>query len=93
MAEIRQQAEPSARVGGSVLNTGFLDQFRANITAAGLSPRKTMIGFIIAWLLFFFILYGMPAPAGLSPQGQATLAVMVWACTMWIFESDRKSVV
>ena len=87
MAEIRQQAELSAGVGGPISNTGFLGQFRANILAAGLSPRKTMIGFVVAWALFFFILYGMPAPAGLSPQGQATLAVMVWACTMWIFES------
>ena len=86
MAEIRQQAERSARVGGSVSDAGFLEHFRANILAAGLSPRKTTIGFIIAWCLLFFILYGMPAPAGLSPQGQATLAVMVWACTMWIFE-------
>src|SRR5437764_10606065 len=87
LAEFRQQADRSTQVGAPVPTTGFLDQFRANITAAGLSPRKTMTGFVIAWCLFFFILYGMPAPQGLSPQGQATLAVMVWACTMWIFEA------
>ena len=66
MAEIRQQAELSAGVGGPVANAGFLEHFRANILASGLSPRKTMIGFVLAWSLFFFILYGMPAPAGLS---------------------------
>ncbi|MBI3371031.1 MAG: DASS family sodium-coupled anion symporter [Betaproteobacteria bacterium] len=72
---------------GSIATVGFLAQFRANIIAAGLSPRKTLIGFALAWTLFFFVLLGMPTPAGLSAQGQATLAVMVWACTMWIFES------
>ena len=62
-----------------LLNTPMKEPFRANIAATGLSPRKTLIGFFLAWSLFFFILYGMPAPPGLSPQGQATLAVMVWA--------------
>lgn len=87
MAEFRQQAELSARVGGSVADNSFMDQFRDNIVAAGLSPRKAMLGFIIAWSLFLVILYGMPAPEGLSAAGKATLAVMAWACTMWIFEA------
>jgi sodium-dependent dicarboxylate transporter 2/3/5 len=29
----------------------------------------------------------MPAPAGLKPAGQAALAVMAWACIMWITEA------
>lgn len=66
---------------------GFIEGFRDNIIATGLSPRKTVIGFVLAWALFFYILYGMPQPAGLSAAGQATLAVMVWACTMWVFEA------
>ena len=87
MAEIRQQAELSAGVGGSISRPRFLDQFRANIAAAGLSPRKTFVGFVLAWALFFYVLYLMPAPDGLPAAGQAALAVMVWACTMWIFEA------
>jgi anion transporter len=54
---------------------------------AGQKPGKAMIGFIAAWVAFFLILYVMPAPAGLKPAGQATLAVMVWACLMWITEA------
>lgn len=66
---------------------GILAGFRANIVATGLSPRKTTIGFVLAWVLFFYVLNGMPQPDGLSLAGKATLAVMVWACTMWIFEA------
>ena len=87
MADIRQQAGSSASSGGADAATGFCEKFSANISATGLSPRKTICGFVLAWALFFLILYGMSAPAGMSAAGQATLAVMVWACTMWIFEA------
>lgn len=87
MAKLRQEAELFARTGGPIAGVGFLDQFRANIIATGLNPRKTLLGFVLAWGLFFLILYGMPTPEGLSVAGKATLAVMVWACTMWIFEA------
>jgi solute carrier family 13 (sodium-dependent dicarboxylate transporter), member 2/3/5 len=87
MSELRQQAELAAHAGSSAASGGFFEQFRANVVATGLSPRKTALGFVLAWAFFFAILYGMPAPAGLSPAGKATLAVMVWACTMWIFEA------
>ncbi len=86
MTKTREQIKVSARTEGSASTLGFLQQFRANIAAAGLPPNKTLIGFAIAWVLFFLIL-GMAAPQGLSPAGKATLAVMVWACTMWIFEA------
>ena len=66
---------------------GFFARWARNIEDSGRSPRKTFIGFALAWAAFFFILYVMPAPAGLKPAGQATLAVMVWACIMWIFEA------
>ncbi len=87
MTKIRQQkTKVSAGIGGSASTPGFLQQFPANIATAGLPPNKTLIGFAIAWLLFLLVL-GMPTPGGLSPAGKATLAVMAWACTMWIFEA------
>ncbi len=87
MTELRQPAEAGTSAGGGAGDTGFLARFRSNIAATGLNPRKTTIGFVLAWILFFYILYWMPQPAGLSMSGKATLAVMVWACTMWIFEA------
>lgn len=66
---------------------GFAARWRANIKATGRQPGKVMIGFVLGWALFFGILVFMPAPTGLSPAGKATLAVMVWACTMWISEA------
>ena len=81
------QSQHAGNSGAQAANGGFLAAFANNIRATGLTPRKTLIGFVIAWALFFYIYFGMPKPAGLTPAGQATLAVMVWACTMWIFEA------
>ncbi len=87
MAETRQQASFATGIWESVFSFHFFQQFRANIAAAGLPPRKTLIGFALAWLIFFLILFGIPAPAGLPQVGKATLAVMAWACTIWVFEA------
>ncbi len=66
---------------------GFVGRWIANIEASGRSPAKTLIGFCVAWAAFFLVLYAMPTPQGLKPAGQAALAVMVWACLIWIFEA------
>jgi len=87
MAETRQQASFATGIWESVFSFHFFQQFRANIAAAGLPPRKTLIGFALAWLIFFLILFGIPTPAGLPQVGKATLAVMAWACTIWVFEA------
>lgn len=85
--DVRQSAEARAAAGGAAVTKGLLANFRDNIRATGLTPTKSAIGFVLAWGLFFFIYAVMPGPTGLSGAGQATLAVMVWACTIWIFES------
>ena len=66
---------------------GALGRFRDNITESGRNPKSTLIGFGLAWALFFLILFAMPTPAGLSPAGKACLAVVVWACVMWVSEA------
>jgi len=67
--------------------SGFAARWLSNVKESGRSPAKTLIGFCIAWLAFFLILHVMPKPAGLTPAGQATLAIMIWACLIWIFEA------
>jgi anion transporter len=67
--------------------SGFLSKFKDNIVATGLTPTKSLAGFFLAWAAFFLILWVMPQPEGLTLAGKATLAVVVWACIMWIFES------
>ena len=64
----------------------FVGRWLENIEASGRSPVKALVGFFIAWAAFFIIL-ALPLPHGLKPAGQAALAVMVWACSMWIFEA------
>ena len=66
---------------------GFIANWGSNIRDSGRSPGKCACGFIAAWVAFFLILWVMPAPEGLSVAGKATLAVMVWACIMWITEA------
>ena len=57
-----------------------------NARKSGLNPNTAFIGFIIAWIAFFAILYG-PQAAGLKPEGQKAAAVAVWAVIIWITEA------
>jgi sodium-dependent dicarboxylate transporter 2/3/5 len=70
-----------------ITHTGFLGRFRDNIVESGRSSTKAMAGFILAWAVYFAIYWLMPLPEGLTIQGKATLAVVVWASLMWIFEA------
>ena len=65
----------------------FLTTWGTNIRASGRAPGKCACGFVIAWVAFFAILWLLPIPAGLTLAGKATLAVVVWACIMWITEA------
>jgi anion transporter len=87
MTEMAQRARLAARAEKATLGPGFRQQLRANVTAAGMRPSKAMLGFALAWLLFFGILFLMPVPSGLTDSGKAALAVTAWACVMWIFEA------
>lgn len=83
--------EESSLSQGFVPNTGaglsFFGRFWSNIAESGRSPKKTLIGFALAWALYFLILFAMPTPVGLSPAGKACLAVVVWACIIWVSEA------
>ncbi len=70
-----------------ISRTGFFERVHDNIVESGHSPTKSIIGFVLAWSAFFLILWVMPLPDGLTVAGKATLAVVVWASIMWIFES------
>ena len=48
---------------------------------------KAFTGFVLAWAVLFFILKGLPLPAGMTVAGKATLAVMAWAAIIWISEA------
>lgn len=65
----------------------FFGRFLENIRARGRAPAKTLIGFFVAWAVFFFILWIMPLPEGMSNAGKSTLAVLAWATLMWITEA------
>ncbi len=75
---------------------GFVGNLIENIRLAGGTPGRTLGGFIAAWVMFFLILNVLPLPditgldgkvTVLSPAGRATLAVVVWACLIWITEA------
>ena len=65
----------------------FLTNLRNNADMAGVSPQKSFLGFILAWVVFFGIMLFMPQPDGLTLQGKATLAVVVWASIIWVSEA------
>ena len=74
-------------VTASVSANSFLGRFAENIRAGGNTPAKTLIGFFAAWAAYFYIVWVMPLPEGMSAAGKSTLAVLVWATTMWITEA------
>ncbi len=57
-----------------------------NIEQSGRNPARVIPGFIAAWFLFFAVLYA-PLPPGLSHEGIAVLAIVVWASIMWVTEA------
>src|SRR5207253_287029 len=75
-------ASPFRRTMGNVLA-----RFRDNIAESGRNPKTTLIGFAVAWGLFFLIAFALPTPKGLSPAGQACLGVVIWACVIWVSEA------
>ena len=66
---------------------GVLARFRDNIAESGRNPKTTLIGFALAWGLFFLVAFALPTPKGLSPAGMACLAVVIWACVIWVSEA------
>lgn len=66
---------------------GLIGYLGRNIEASGGSPARALIGFTAAWLAFALILWVLPRPEGLSASGIAVLAVVVWACIMWVSEA------
>ncbi|MCC7015841.1 MAG: anion permease [Rhodospirillales bacterium] len=66
---------------------GPFDFIAENIRASGRDPYRVLIGFFAAWGLFGLILWVLPRPDGLSREGMAVLAIVVWACIMWVSEA------
>ncbi len=93
---MKKQPSLNGDVAVSATGHGFLGNLLENIRLAGGTPGRTLGGFIAAWVAFFLILYVIPIPeiAGtdgamsvLKPAGKAVLAVVVWACIIWITEA------
>ncbi|MEK7244799.1 MAG: anion permease, partial [Pseudomonadota bacterium] len=74
-------AAATSRVSGS------FDFLAENIRKSGGDPKRVLIGFFAAWLAFALILWVLPAPPGLSKEGMAVLAIVVWASVMWVTEA------
>jgi len=68
-------------------SNGILDHISHNIEASGRQANKVMIGWVAAWVMLFLMLFVFPRPEGLSEQGIAVAAVVVWASVMWVSEA------
>lgn len=66
---------------------GVIQYLVGNIEASGKNPTRVIIGFFAAWILFALILWVFPRPEGLSVNGMAVLAIVVWASIMWVSEA------
>ncbi len=66
---------------------GLLGHIVGNIEESGRNPTRVLSGFVAAWVVFALLLWVLPRPEGLSPSGMAVLAVVAWACIMWVSEA------
>ncbi len=71
----------------TIMSSSFIGYLVANIEKSGRNPKRVMLGFIAAWVMFASILWVFPRPEGLSANGMAVLAVVVWASIMWVSEA------
>jgi di/tricarboxylate transporter len=97
-----ERSMSSASKTSTAGHAAFLEQpyiryLLANLEATGnKSPGLALIGFVLAWVFFALFLWVIPLPdvptpdggtVKLSPAGRACLAVMVWACIVWVTEA------
>ena len=77
-------------------STSFREYIIGNIKDRDSSPLTVLGGFFAAWALLFLFLFVVPLPdiigndgtvTVLGSSGRACLAVMVWACTIWLTEA------
>jgi anion transporter len=68
-------------------NSGVIGYLVENIRASGKDPTRTLAGFFLAWLVFFLCWKVVPPPESLSVQGMTVLAIVLWACIMWVSEA------
>ncbi|MDI6880141.1 MAG: DASS family sodium-coupled anion symporter [Desulfitobacteriaceae bacterium] len=66
--------------------------FTNNAFEAGLSPRTSIIGFILAWFIFFGIFQFVPISKAFSPAARAVLATTGWVIVIWITDGLPKSI-
>lgn len=66
---------------------GVVGYLSHNIKESGRNPARTLAGFALAWIAFALIMWVLPAPEGLKPEGMAVLAIVVWASIMWVAEA------
>lgn len=66
--------------------------FLRNARAAGYSPRTAVIGFIVAWAVFFLILYTVPTFKGFSAAAKSVLAITCFTMVVWITDALPKSI-
>src|SRR4030065_531760 len=66
---------------------GVIGYLSHNVKESGRDPARTLIGFALAWIAFALIMWVLPAPEGLKPEGMAVLAIVVWASIMWVSEA------
>ena len=67
--------------------SGILGYVIENIRASGKDPTRTLLGFFLAWTGFFLLWKVIPPPQNLSVNGMTVLAIVLWACIMWVSEA------
>ena len=75
-------------VEGTPKANGLITYLENNLQAQGRLPRKTIFGYLAAWGAFALVLWGLNLSAVVPTYpAKAVLAVIVWACIVWVTEA------
>jgi len=82
------RASAGVKIRGSCTGeSGTLGYVCKNIRASGKDPTRTLVGFFLAWTVFFLLWKVVPVPQSLNVDGMTVLAIVLWACIMWVSEA------
>ncbi len=67
---------------------GVTGYFLGNLVKQGMVPRKALIGYTAAWAVWAYILWVADVSSVIPTyQAKAVLAVIAWACIIWVTEA------
>lgn len=83
-----KKVSAEVNVGTPQAAKGLFGYLINNLRARGRPAGKTLLGYVAAWVAFAVIMWGIDISSFIPTySAKAVLAIIVWACIIWVTES------